>query len=428
MASAQYVNENLGQQRPYLPMGSSDSYTPPPPSCHLVHLEYLARHGSDQPENGTITRMADMQASIQDFLAEGGEFNPEYSWMGSWTPYPYIPAQGGLLNEQGAKEHYDIAKRMVLDYPEVMNKSYNPKRFHFQETQITRTGVSAMSFAFGMMEGKDLSPPFIESNTIAIDKELFFFAPCLTYNFEVLLNKSAYIQESLFEKTLAVNAVEVSKRLGTFPLWNLTSDDIQTMWSTCKLEASLQHNYSQFCSIWSTTDVDSFSFVEDLDFYYKRGYGYEIDYSCAVDLMGGIFGNIADSVATIQQFNEDCGPIKESWGSECQEKARNAPYNLAGSFRFAHAETMTPILAWLGLYNTPSSLMRADTPPQKRNEREWKTSILTPYAANLNFAVYLCDEEGEGGGETVVKVLHNEKEMVLPCCEDVYCPFETMVD
>ena len=50
------------------------------------------------------------------------------------------------------------------------------------------------------------------------------------------------------------------------------------MWEICRAEASLSNDYDEFCSIFLEKDVDDLAFREDLDTYWKRGYGHEIDY------------------------------------------------------------------------------------------------------------------------------------------------------
>ena len=46
MASASYVSRRLGTKRGYPGEDSKKNYTPPPQHCKLMHMEYLARHGT----------------------------------------------------------------------------------------------------------------------------------------------------------------------------------------------------------------------------------------------------------------------------------------------------------------------------------------------------------------------------------------------
>jgi len=425
LASPSYVKANLGTKTNYEPQGSISTHTPPPPTCRLFHMEYLARHGTRDPTSGKITAFTNIQDSIQNFLQQGGQFNPGYEWMATWQN-PYINGRAGLLSHTGREEHYNTSKRMLDEYVSIMNTTYNPNRFRFQETQVSRTGVSASSFAFGMNEGRGtlgaskFAPPYIYSNNKDNDRELRFFDVCPLYNEEVLDNTTAYEQSRLFDATLETNAIALSKRLGTYPLWKINFSQFMTMWEICRAEASLDDDYTEFCSIFSVDDVDDLAYREDLEFYYKRGYGHEINYQIGVDLMNDIFGNIENGFAESQAFVEECR-LRDPSG-DCETKIKNIPYQLAGGFRFAHAETVTPIIAWMGFYETPSSIMRWDTPKEQRDQRAWKTGVLSPFSANLDFVVYACDE----GGEAMVKVLHNEAEMPLGFCGGaVYCSWET---
>merc|ERR1711879_470758 len=91
-----------------------------------------------------------------------------------------------------------------------------------------------------------------------------------------------------------------------------------------------------------------------------------------------------------------------------------------GKFRFAHAETIMPLVSILGLYKDSTPLM-ADWTEEQQENRQWKTSIISPFAANVQFILYECS------GDFMVKVLVNEVEQVLPGCTDIYCGFEEIV-
>ena len=71
--------------------------------------------------------------------------------------------------------------------------------------------------------------------------------------------------------------------------------------------------------------------------------------------------------------------------------------------------------------------MMADTPKEQRDTREWKTTVMAPFSTNMDINVYVCGGGGkrEKGREVLVKVLHDEGEVVLPFCGGgVYCSWE----
>lgn len=127
--------------------------------------------------------------------------------------------------------------------------------------------------------------------------------------------------------------------------------------------------------------------------YYENGYGNAINYQSACPLLKD-FVNRTDALI--------CGN----------------DVNMVAKYRFAHAETVMPFVSLLGLYKDPSPLM-ADWSPQKQAARLWKSSSISPYAANVVLTLYNC------GDSYSVKALVNEIEVVLPGCPSVLCPYST---
>lgn len=121
---------------------------------------------------------------------------------------------------------------------------------------------------------------------------------------------------------------------------------------------------------------------------------------------------------------------------DCEDELKEFPYQKMGHFRFAHAETLAPALAWLDLFHTPRSQMLYNTPPSVRSTRAWRTSDIVTFSSNLMFLAYSCEDglkpKSSSGlnesrdvkaGKALLKVLHNEKEVVLPSCGELYCDY-----
>eukprot|EP00008_Paramoeba_atlantica_P014329 CAMPEP_0201491858 /NCGR_PEP_ID=MMETSP0151_2-20130828/31542_1 /ASSEMBLY_ACC=CAM_ASM_000257 /TAXON_ID=200890 /ORGANISM="Paramoeba atlantica, Strain 621/1 / CCAP 1560/9" /LENGTH=422 /DNA_ID=CAMNT_0047878421 /DNA_START=44 /DNA_END=1313 /DNA_ORIENTATION=+ len=339
-ASEEYVREHLGTKKNYSPEEESGDYTPPPDGCRMVHLQYVARHGTREPTSGDIEKLSELQDRIAQFISDGGQFKEEYSWMATWQN-PYISGQAGLLSVIGEDEHYNTSKRMLNNYGSILNRTYNPNRFDFQETAISRTGVSASSFAYGMTEARgnvgphEFSPVYIWSRPKYEDTVLRFFESCPYYSDAVLNNDTAFEQALLFRETLNVNALELSIRLGTYPLWVIGADELLNMWIGCRAEASLSDDYSHFCSIWNEQDVDDIAYREDLEFYWKRGYGHPINYLIAVDLMTNITADISKFLSKLQNFSGECHDwLRQSLATDIAEKEEKEETNFSKKKEF----------------------------------------------------------------------------------------------
>jgi len=127
--------------------------------------------------------------------------------------------------------------------------------------------------------------------------------------------------------------------------------------------------------------------------YYTEGYGSGIGYKIAAALLQNIVQGMDTIIAA---------------PSSSVEKAY---------LRFAHAETMIPFVSLLGLFSDATPITEDSTPDEIEN-RNFRTSIISPFAANVLFSLYQC-----AAGEFKVKLLHNEAEYVIPGCDSMYCSY-----
>lgn len=91
-------------------------------------------------------------------------------------------------------------------------------------------------------------------------------------------------------------------------------------------------------------------------------------------------------------------------------------------WRFAHDSTILPFATLLGLFKDDFAL----TSDRIEWNRQFRTSRMIPFAANAVFVLYECPVHDVPWR---VKLLWNEKEMVIPGCEHpeqqsaVYCDY-----
>ena len=90
----------------------------------------------------------------------------------------------------------------------------------------------------------------------------------------------------------------------------------------------------------------------------------------------------------------------------------------AANFRFAHAETVIPFVALMGIENTDVQISNPDSV-----SRYWKDYEISPMAANVQWIFYHDKARG-----VWVKILLNEKEAKLPIATSrfPYYPWETV--
>ena len=129
-----------------------------------------------------------------------------------------------------------------------------------------------------------------------------------------------------------------------------------------------------------------FSYQSDAEDFYEKGPsfadGHGVTYNIAKPLLKNMF-NEMEAVANNSQSIKHVAKV-----------------------RFAHAEQIMPLAA---LLHVEGSTQSADpTVLYSQENNEWRGGWVTPYSANIQWDVYKNSTEG---GETLVKMLYNEKEI-----------------
>lgn len=122
----------------------------------------------------------------------------------------------------------------------------------------------------------------------------------------------------------------------------------------------------------------------DLKAYWKKGFGHNLSWEIAAPLLKDIF----DSV---KQFTE----------------GKN---DLVGHFRFAHAETILPLICLLTHNWVDAVELQASTPEEIAWTRSFKASILAPFAGNVAFHLYQC------GSTYKIQTRFNEQNVQISGC------------
>ena len=71
-------------------------------------------------------------------------------------------------------------------------------------------------------------------------------------------------------------------------------------------------------------------------------------------------------------------------------------------FLFGHAETIMPLVSFLGFFRDDAHLV--GNTELELKQRKWKTSVVSPFAANLQFVVRTCGADEQ----KFVEIRHNE--------------------
>jgi len=200
---------------------------------------------------------------------------------------------------------------------------------------------------------------------------------------------------------------------------NFTKEDVSSLWFLCKQEASLLNITNQACQLFNEAEVHFLEWADDLEGFVLKGYGESINYKMGLPLLKDV----------VQSMEAAIIAKEENYPDGTYEKAR---------LRFAHAETLVPFSCLLGLFLEGSDFEKIqreeplDLPPMPPQKRNWKGSLVAPFASNNMLVLYQCprktDDNGVSQGQNssyFVQVLHNEAPVSMPGCGNKdFCPFE----
>jgi len=383
------IREHLASMTPYEWAGSGGAITPytPPFGCELLSLYLVARHGSRYPTSKNIKAFD----KLAELLARhSGEVTQP--WMVGWRN-PFQDDDQGLLSQRGIDEHVGLGKRFAARFKSAV-LPYRPNLVSFTSSQSPRTAQSAGAFGQGMLPS--WAPIAVLSESTTKDLVLRFFQNCQRYQVEVATNPAATAEARAFlDARRAVIAKRISARTG-LPFDEVAAKDmIEAMWDLCGSEVAALDEIHHWCNVFDPQDVLALEFTDDLDSWWTRGYGYPIDYLIAEPLLKDIVAGM------------DAASQRRNGTADGRPNAR---------LRFAHAETVLPFAALLGLFRDAEPLV-ANWTDEQIAARKWRFGSVAPLGSSIAFALYGCS------GTPYVELLHNEMSTLLPGCNGLrLCP------
>lgn len=160
--------------------------------------------------------------------------------------------------------------------------------------------------------------------------------------------------------------------------------------------------------------------MDDLEGFLLNGYGKSVNYRMGRPLLHDVVQSIEQAIVA-KEGNHIPGTF---------EKAR---------LRFAHAETVAPFVCLLGLFLEESEFeliqneQPLDLPPMPPKRRNWRGSIVAPFAGNTLMVLYACPRNvspeimpSEGyRNKYFVQILHNEVPVPMVGCGNTdFCPYD----
>jgi len=424
-------------------------------SCRVRQLHYFGRHAARFPSSDAIGNLNKHLTNVQNRVdlskfslntsnsnntnsnksnsTNNVCFNPLAQYK-QWSSFMFLE-QGNLVMDSGAEETQTIAQRLKSIYPEMFDSKQ--VKIEVGITEEIRTAQTALAFLqqvdnftlgfcnldqfpSGDIGDKSKANEITDNecyrNFIRTHRKdkLQFHKKCESYHkepFPILHNLN--LNEPNRTKFISSS---VSRKLKLSKDDYLKPDETKALYDICKYESAFSGS-SIWCNLFSDKDLKFYEYLSDVDDFFNQAYGHpdQMRSACPV------------TTELMKSFKA----IRAS-----QDSSHSQP---EAHFYFTHSQVIQKMLAAsVDLEQDPGYAIKsvlehlnAGTSP---DSRQWRTSLFTPFSANLAFTLYECPKTSKPPtspdeyleidvSESPFKVIAslNEHPILLDGCSDYVC-------
>lgn len=362
-------------------------------TCTPVQLVALIRHGTRYPTTKQIRKLRQLRGLLQTRESVDGGSRVAAA-LDQW-PLWYDDWMDGQLVEKGRQDMRQLALRLAALFPDLFCRE-NYGRLRLITSSKHRCVDSSAAFLQGLWQHyhPGLPPPDVSDMECdpprVNDKLMRFFDHCEKFLTEVERNATALYHVEAFKTGPEMQTVlkKVAAALQV-PVNNLNADLIQVAFFTCSFDLAIQGVHSPWCDVFDVDDAKVLEYLNDLKQYWKRSYGYAINSRSSCNLFQDIFLHLDKAV---------------------EQKQRSQPVSSPVILQFGHAETLLPLLSLMGYFKDKEPLTAYNF--EEQVHREFRSGHIVPYASNLIFVLYHCEDAQTPQEKFQIQMLLNEK--VLP--------------
>lgn len=394
-------------------------------SCMPVVFYFIGRHAARFPDGEDIELYNKKLSELKEILKKQTIDNKcpkRLEAFLNWTT-KMEPKHDNLITELGAQDQQAIAKRFKKIYPEFFNTDKTDVKIGVtNKIRTAQTGMEFLKEVDGLrlencdkasLPTHDLDDPRYDLDRIL--QNACYKAMMDKYNMPVLefhkqcdkINGKEKVKIPLLERVKDPSVVKdiaerVTKKLGLSEDKPIDAEMLDTIFDMCKFENGFK-NYSVWCSLFEKKDIQLFEYIEDFDDYIKDAYGSQTTGKQACPM-------VKDLVDAFQDGTKLTG---------AQNEKRKAYYY------FSHAGAMKKLLAAFDIFQDADSysVSRAEDLIKKGkvdDDREWQSSLIAPFSANMAFVLYRCQKQGKPVAHKILATV-TEQPVKLGRCSDTAC-------
>ncbi|XP_066585297.1 multiple inositol polyphosphate phosphatase 1-like [Prorops nasuta] len=372
------------EEDPYLLMGTKTAYDfvrsgrtgyQSVPNCEPLQVWMTSVHGTSYPTPSEINGLLNL-TEIRNHIIHNHEnrgngrlCNNDLEYLKRWNYNPYVTSSADSLTRQGYEDMKLLARRIQSGFRELLqpvSAEINSMNYKLKAAQGQTTQSSMESF----MEGLFGSPNAVVPEMSPVnDTLLSTHKRCTVWNENSDGNDFDNEQRKQFDDGQEFQNLlqNVSRRLGF--LYGLSKDSILAMYDMCRYEKSWQiTRLSTWCAVFSKDELRLLEYREDLNYYYIGGYGRDINNRLGCPL-------VQDMMSHFRSLEE---------GRVTREPR--------GIFYFTDVISFQNLLTSLEVAKDDMPLLYHNYRQMVR--RQWRTSLISPFAANIAAVFYKCRDNG----------------------------------
>ncbi|KAJ6644488.1 Multiple inositol polyphosphate phosphatase 1 [Pseudolycoriella hygida] len=374
------------------------SVNPTVSSCTPSRFWFLSRHGGRFPHPPDLQDMFDFaDSTIQEDIARNYDAGrttlcrQDFEMIRDWRRDPNLTLESAsLTTEAGRIGMRNIARRYQQFFPTILTETYDRQRFHFRHTRTMRTNTTIRAFASGLFGESESENVFFED----VPENDSFLRPidfCPPFREEVANQHQqvAFENGPEFEEMME----EINRKLGFHGSNQLSVDTVLVMWEWCRFETATYFELSEseigdpsaWCIPFSISHQSILEYYQDLGYYHFTGYGVR-------------------NQRLIQNLN--CGLMQDL----LTHLQSNSSADTTVRVFVTYSQMVQALMVTLGAFRDDINLNQHNFAQQ--TARHWKTSIMTPNAANFVVVRYDCAD-----GDHDLVFLLNERPILVPGCD-----------
>lgn len=254
-----------------------------PQELRPIKLWGVIRHGTRYPGKEMIHRYNNLTNLRDEFLNNGNDFltSKQIHDFLKWKPLPLDPNREKFLDKEGSVEMLELGKRMRLRFPTLFSDQNSLMIFH---TPTERTEKSALHFTKGL--SLNISPEYFK-RVARDDAILRPYKQCNRWRKEVKKNREAFREIEVFKKSPIVENM-VNEFREKMKLDYLTVTNLQVFYTMCGYEDAW-FGHSSWCHLFNEKSLKIMEFLEDLEYFWIDGYGFEVTRNVACKTVEHVF-------------------------------------------------------------------------------------------------------------------------------------------